>query len=252
MSEDLEPPVVVVHSRDVATLTLHRPKALNSITPAMLEEIDAALAAVATNQDLRIVVLTGQGRAFSAGVDLKAVKEARQAGGTVGGTMDSLARSIIDRIRTMPQVVIAKVNGYCFTGALELAMACDLIVTADEAVFADTHAKWGLRPTWGMSQRLPRFVGMARARELSYTGRTFTGIEAAAWGLAARSVRRERLDASVAEIISEIISNSAGSIAAYKDLYRVAIDSRLDEGLAYESATSYDITDSADRIASFT
>ena len=75
----------------------------------------------------------------------------------------------------MPQVVIARVNGFCYTGALELALACDLIVTADEAKLADTHAKWGLRPTWGMSQRLVRLVGVGRARELSYTAQPISG-----------------------------------------------------------------------------
>ena len=151
----------------------------------------------------------------------------------------------------MPQVVIARVNGFCFTGALELALACDLIVTADEAKLADTHAKWGLRPTWGMSQRLVRLVGIGRARELSYTARPFSGSEAAAWGLATRSVPRDDLDGAVAELAATIAANSAGSIAAYKDLYRRALDAGLTEGLAYEAETQYPITDTQSRVASF-
>ncbi len=245
-------PVTVTRVGDVATLTLSRPDALNAITAEMLEQLDVALAAAAGDRDLRIVVITGQGRAFSAGVDLKAIGLTGQTGGDVGLSMNSLARSVIGRMATMPQVVIAKVNGYCMTGALELAMACDLIVAAEEATFADTHAKWGLRPTWGMSQRLPRLVGVARARELSFTGRRFSGTDAAAWGLAVRSVPLEELDTAVEELIAEVVANSGGSITAYKDLYRAALDKPLGEGLRYEADTSYDIADSAERIASFT
>jgi enoyl-CoA hydratase len=244
--------VTVTRAGDVTTLTLSRPDALNAITAEMLQELDVALAAAADDRDLRVVVITGQGRAFSAGVDLKAMGRSGQPGGDIGLSMNSLARSVIDRLATMPHVVIAKVNGYCMTGALELAMACDLIVAADEATFADTHAKWGLRPTWGMSQRLPRLVGVARARELSFTGRRFSGIEAVAWGLAVRSVPLEELDAAVEALIADVVANSGGSIAAYKDLYRAALDQPLGEGLRYEADTSYDIADSAERIASFT
>ena len=176
----------VLRSNDgaVATLTLSRPEALNALTPAMLDELDIELRHVGRDPQVRVVVLTGAGRAFSAGVDLKALGGRSLAGGSVGDVLDVPARRSIEVLTTMPKVVVAKLNGFCFTGALELALACDLVVAADEARFRDTHAKFGLRPTWGMSQRLIRLVGVARARELSYTARTFTGVEAAEWGLA--------------------------------------------------------------------
>jgi enoyl-CoA hydratase/carnithine racemase len=118
----------------------------------------------------------------------------------VGDLFDLPARRVIDLIRGLDAVVIAKINGYCFTGALELALACDIVLAADEAVLGDTHAKWGLRPTWGMSQRLPWLVGAARARYLSYTGATFTGRQAADWGLAARACPCADLDTMTAEV----------------------------------------------------
>ena len=131
----------------------------------------------------------------------------------------------------MPQVVIARVNGFCYTGALELALACDLIVTADEAKFADTHAKWGLRPTWGMSQRLIRLVGISRARELSYTAQPISGPEAAAWGLATRSVPRRGSGSRRGRTgIDDCRPTAPDQIAAYKDLYRQALDSGLTDG----------------------
>jgi enoyl-CoA hydratase/carnithine racemase len=132
-----------------------------------------------------------------------------------------------------------------------LALACDLMVVADEATLADTHAKFGLRPTWGMSQRLPALVGAARARELSYTARTFSGREAAAWGLAARSVPHDELDDAVAALAAELKANSAESFAAYKDLFRAAERLGLEAGLAYEAERDYPFSDTDERLAGF-
>jgi enoyl-CoA hydratase/carnithine racemase len=243
----------VLHARSgaIATVTLSRPEALNALTHEMLGEVAGVLRELAADDEVRVVVLTGEGRAFSAGVDLKALARGRVEEGEVGELLNARAREVIELLTTMPKVTIARVNGFCFTGALELALACDLIVVADEAKLGDTHAKWGLRPTWGMSQRLIRAVGITRARDLSYTARTFTGEEAAAWGLAARSVPLAELDDAVTELAAAIEENSAGSIAAYKDLYRVALEVGLSEGLTYEATTSYVITDAADRVAGF-
>jgi len=243
--------VLAETSEHVTTLTLHRPEALNALTPGMLAELATHLAAAGADPEVRAVVLTGVGRAFSAGVDLKSLRAESADDGDVGELVNSRAREVIRLLTTLPKVVVAKVNGFCFTGALELALACDLVVAAEEAKLGDTHAKWGLRPTWGMSQRLVRLVGVARARELSYTARTFTGADAAAWGLAVRAVPLAELDAAVAELLAAVVANSPGSLAAYKDLYREALDLGLTDGLAYEAATSYPITDSAQRLASF-
>jgi enoyl-CoA hydratase len=244
-------PVHVVRQGQVATITLARPEVLNAITQQMLIQLGVALDDVSADDTVRVVVLTGAGRAFSAGVDLKALGGRSLEGGAVGDLLDVPARAVIAKLTTMPKVVIARVNGFCFTGALELVLACDLVVTAEEARLADTHAKWGLRPTWGMSQRLVRSVGISRARHLSYTGQTFSGTEAAAWGLAVRCVPLADLDAAVAELADAVTANSPESIAAYKDLYREALDQDLSGGLAYEATTVYPIADTEQRIAGF-
>lgn len=243
--------ILVTTDDGVATVTMNRPDALNAITPTMLAELNEAADHVAADDSATVVVLTGAGRAFSAGVDLKALGERRLDGGKVGDLLDLPARRFTELLSTMPKVVIAKVNGFCFTGALELALACDLIVVADEARLGDTHAKFGLRPTWGMSQRLPNLVGTTRARELSLTARQFSGLDAVAYGLAARSAPADELDATVDELIAEIAANSTDSLAAYKDLYGVAEDTGLRDGLAYEAATDYPIADTEARIADF-
>lgn len=244
-------PILTSDADAVRTITLSRPEALNALTPALLAELADALADAAADDAVRVVVLTGEGRAFSAGVDLKALGEAGVDGGDVSGSLNDPARRATGLLSEMPKVTIAKVNGFCFTGALELALACDLMMVADEAKLGDTHAKFGLRPTWGMSARLIRVVGVARARELSYTARTFLGAEAAEMGMAMRSVPLAELDDAVAELAASIVETSADSIAVYKDLYRNQQDIGLGDGLAFEYGANYDMSGAGDRIAGF-
>jgi len=236
---------------DVATVTLNRPEALNAISPAMLEELNSAFAGFASSSGLRFVVLTGAGRAFSAGVDLKALGTRELVDGKVGDILDVPARALIDKIETLPMPVIARVNGFCFTGALEIVLGCDLVVVAESAKLGDTHAKWAIRPTWGMTQRLPRRIGMAKARELSYTARTIDGAEALALGIANRCVPSAMLDDAVAALIEEMRPNSAEAFAAYKDLYRAAENHSLAAGLRYEATTDYAFTETGARLGTF-
>ncbi|MDX1512566.1 MAG: enoyl-CoA hydratase/isomerase family protein [Gammaproteobacteria bacterium] len=233
------------------TITINRPEAHNALTPGMLDALSAAIDRAENDDDIGVVVITGAGRAFSAGVDLKSLGERKIENGAVGPVFDVPGRGLIQRIESVPKVVIARVNGYCFTGALELALACDLIVAAAEATFGDTHVKFGIRPSWGMSQRLPRRVGMLKARELSYTARTFSGAEALSMGLVNAAPPLGELDAAVDALCERILANSPGAVAAYKDLYRRTEGMRLDEGLDYEARTGYDIGDAQARIASF-
>ncbi|MGJ8667933.1 MAG: enoyl-CoA hydratase/isomerase family protein [Oceanococcus sp.] len=235
----------------VATVSWNRPDAMNALTPEMLKLAGDQVRALAQDAEVKVIVLTGEGKAFSAGVDLKALGTVELINGSVGEILDAPARRLIDAIEQAPQPVIAKVNGHCYTGALEIALACDLLLCADEAGFGDTHAKWGLRPSWGMSQRLPQRVGSQRARELSYSARTVKGVEAAVIGLACQSLPRAQLDERVDQLCEQISSNSAQALAAYKELYRRTQGSGLDEGLAFEFSRVYPMTDSDERLAGF-
>lgn len=243
--------VELQHEAGIATLLFNRPEAMNALTPGMLQLAGDHVRQLAADPTVRIIVITGAGKAFSAGVDLKALGQIKLVDGSVGEILDAPARRLIHAIETAPQPVIAKVNGHCYTGALEIALACDLLVMAEEAGLGDTHAKWGLRPTWGMSQRLARRIGGQKARELSFTARTVKGPEAAAIGLASAAVPRAELDAHVAELCARIIANSAGALAAYKDLYRRTDGLPLDAGLAYEAGREYPLNDSAERLKEF-
>ncbi|MEM7611877.1 MAG: enoyl-CoA hydratase/isomerase family protein [Pseudomonadota bacterium] len=235
----------------VLTLTLNRADALNAITPPMLESLAAALEDAAVDTDVRLVVITGAGRAFSAGVDLKALGGRPIEQGKVGDILDVPARAALACIESMSKPVVAKVNGHCFTGALEIVLACDLVYAAREAKFGDTHAKWGVRPTWGMTQRLPRKVGVSIARELGLTARTFTADEALAWGLANGVAPAAELDALVDTRIAQILENSADVLAAYKDLWRRSFGLPLADGLAVEANNDYEISDTGTRLAAF-
>jgi enoyl-CoA hydratase len=230
-------PVLVADADHVRTLTLSRPEALNALTPQLLEELADALRAASEDAAVRVVVLTGEGRAFSAGVDLKALAAQPPTTGDVADLLNNPARRCTELLATMPKVTIAKVNGFCFTGALELALACDLMVVAAEAKLGDTHTKWGLRPT--------------RARELSYTARQITGVEALAYGMASHAAPLAELDATVTELAAAVIANSAEAIAAYKDLYRNAQDRGLSEGLSFEYSTRYPMSGAGSRLDSF-
>jgi enoyl-CoA hydratase len=235
----------------VARLTINRPSAMNAITAALLSEMKAAVLEAGKDNEVKVIVITGTGRAFSAGVDLISLGERKLERGKVGPILDDPARELIDTIQVVPKVVIAMVNGFCFTGALEIVLGCDLIIASEEAKLGDTHARWGLRPTWGMTQRLPRTIGILKARELSFTADMITGREAERIGLVNMAVPADKLEETVQELIKKIMANSLESLAAIKYLYNRGIRDTLEKGLALEAESEFDIRDTEERLASF-
>jgi enoyl-CoA hydratase/carnithine racemase len=238
----------------VRTISLNRPDVLNAFTPELLSELTAALNSASRDRTIGAIILCGEGRAFSAGVDLKMLQGATPQAGRISDSFDGEAYKAAAAIRHCLVPVIAKVHGFCFTGALELALHCDFIFTTEATKFGDTHAKWGLRPTWGMSQNLARAVGVRRARELSYSARTFTGVDAARWGLANEALKDEAsLNAHVATRAAEIASASRGAVSAYKKLYALHEELRpLEEALATEVELEFpEIDDTAKRLKEF-
>ena len=215
----------------IARITLNRPAAMNTFTFGVLVELQSALRRAEEDEAVRVVVLTGAGRAFSAGVDLNALKDPS----TDRKKFSEVAREALGTIQSMGKAVIAMVNGYCLTGAMELAMACDLIIASEDAKFGDTHARWGLVTRWGGSQRLPRAVGLLKAKELAFTAELITGKEAEHIGLVNRAVPADKLEEATRELAEKIMANSPGSIAAYKHLFNRGAMRTLEEGLELES-----------------
>ena len=246
---------VLTQTKDgICTITLNRPDALNAFIPEMLHALYDILLAAEKDQAVKVIILEGAGRAFSAGVDLKVLQGTTPVAGKIGGIFDGPAYETATRLRNCPKPVIAKVHGACFTGALEIALHCDMIYTTQETKFGDTHAKFGIRPTWGMSQTLPRAVGLRRAKELSFSAKTFSGAQAAEWGLANEALpTKVDLDVAVDKLAVKIAANSSAAVAAYKDLFALAAESGpVEEAIVEESAREYPyITDTEERLSGF-
>ena len=235
----------------IGRITFWRPEAMNAITPTLLNETRAAVLHAGNDEEAKILVLTGEGKAFSAGVDLKWLKGRDFKGGKVGSALDDPARALIESIRSVPKVVIALVKGFCLTGAVEIILACDLVISAEDARFGDTHAKWGLRPTWGMSARLPHRVGFLKAKEVSFTADLITAKEAERIGLINLAVPADQVENTLQSLAARIMSNSPQSIAAYKRLYNTIEDLTVEKGLETERLASFDISDTAERLTPF-
>jgi len=238
----------------ILTISFNRPDAMNALHPEMLEGVAALVNRASGDEAVSVIVLQGEGRAFSAGVDLKVLQDIEPAYGRIGDVFDAPARQAYSAIRSAWVPVIAKVHGACFTGALELALHCDFIFTTDATKFGDTHTKFGLRPTWGMSQTLPQAIGVRKAKELSYSARVFRGDEAERLGIANRSVAGDaELDDLVTRRAAEIAGNSRAAVAAMKDLYNMNQEGlAIEEALIKERDTEYiDILDTAERLAEF-
>lgn len=213
----------------LAILTLNRPDKLNALTVAMFQQLREHVQQLAADTErIGLVLLRGAGKCFSAGHDLADIAHGERP------PKPSFQADTIELLAELPQPVITAVHGHCYTGALELALAGDLIVAAESAKFADTHARWALTPVWGMSQRLPRRVGIAKAQEMTYTARTYTGAEAQAMGLVNWCVPDAVFDAELHQFTRAILANSWFSLRANKRLYRETDGLPLRAGLSHE------------------
>jgi len=239
---------------NILTITLNRPEALNAYRPEMLIEIREIILKTEDDPNVAVIVIEGAGKAFSAGVDLKVLQGFDPEAGKIGDLFDKPAALAWDTFRKSRCPIIAKVHGACFTGALEMALHCDFIFTTLDTKFGDTHAKFGLRPTWGMSQTLSQAIGVRKAKDMSFSARTVLGDEAVRLGIANEAVEdKDALDALVDKRAGQIASNSQASVSAFKDLYNVAQSGlSMDDALKEEFSREYpDIKDTNDRLAGF-
>ena len=232
-----EPILVVEKSEGIATLELNRPQAMNALSRELRRAITEAFLALRDDPGIGVVILTGRGRAFCAGLDLKEL-------GGESGSPGSDARAMLgeaDMIRTLrafDRPVIGAVNGFAITGGFELALACDLLIASSEARFADTHARVGILPGWGLSQLLPRIVGIGRAKELSFTGNFLDAQTACAWGLVNRVVPPGSLLPTARALARDMLSCDRRSLLGIKRLYDQGFATTLGEGLRLEAKES--------------
>ncbi len=218
--------------RAVARITLNRPEAMNSLTWTMLREIGNALEDSERDEAVRVLIITGSGRAFCTGVDLKFAKEELTSSQAEQDFFRFGNEVMLRRIERMPKPVIAAVNGYAMAGGIEIMTVVDLAIASEDAVIGDQHMKFGLLGAGGSLYRLPLLIGLRKAKELIFTGKTITGKEAEQIGLVNRAVPADQLDSTVKKLAEELSELSPGAMRISKKLINdtmlVDIEARLE------------------------
>lgn len=244
--------VITDKDQEITWITMNRPEALNALTLEMLDGVREAVLAADHDPEVGVIVITGTGRAWCTGLDLKALGQIEFKGGAVGPVIDNCGRALIEAIESASKIVIAAVNGWVFTGGLELLLCTDIIIASEDAQFGDTHCKFGIRPSWGMSQRLPRIIGINRARYHTFTAQNITARQAMEYGLVSSVVPETGLREEVERVAAMIMKNSRDAIAANKALYNRGWQTTLREGLEnVEYRQSFEINDTNERLAQF-
>jgi enoyl-CoA hydratase len=214
--------VLLVEKRDqIATLTLNRPRSMNALSQSLRGALARAFREIAEDDEVGVVILTGAGeRAFCAGLDLKELSGEAPVEEEDGDSGYELIRTM----EALDRPIVGGINGVAITGGFELALACDVLIGSTHARFADTHARVGIMPGWGLSQKLSRLVGIQRAKALSLTGNFLGAEEACAWGLLTRVVEPEALLPACTELAQDMLSCVPDVMRAYKRV--------IDEGFA--------------------
>jgi enoyl-CoA hydratase len=218
-----------------AVVTLNRPRAMNALSLALRREIVTTFERLQQDGNTRVVVLTGAGAAFCAGLDLK------ELGAMANPTAAVVPQPADDPVLAVARFsgpVIGAINGAAITGGFELALACDLLIASTKAVFADTHARVGVLPGWGLSQRLSRLVGIGRAKELAFTGGLLNAERALAWGLVNRVVDDDQLLPHAVALAREMLAMKPEMLTAYKRLIDDGFAKPLGDALELEKERS--------------
>ena len=218
----------------VATIRLNRPDALNALSPELLAELSSGVAEAGNDESIKVLVIRGEGRAFCAGADLTYFQTTFEDPALLPDYVAQINETL-GQIEKLPIPVIAVVHGFALAGGLELMMACDMALVAEDARIGDQHVNFGLMPGGGSTQRLPRRVGLQRAMELLTTGRWLSGAEAVDWGLALRSVPAEKLDEELEKLLGPLRTKSRAGIALIKSVTLRGRGLSIEDGVALES-----------------
>jgi cyclohex-1-ene-1-carboxyl-CoA hydratase len=225
-----ENPVLTSTIGHVGTITLNRPRQMNALNDALMDALGDALLAFDGNPEVRVILMTGNAKAFAAGADIAAMAE--------WSYMDVFQSDFITRnwevIRRVRKPVIAAVAGYAMGGGCELALACDIVIAADNAKFALPEVKLAMMPGAGGTQRLPRAIGKAKAMDMCLSGRVLDACEADRYGLVSRVVPADTLEGASLALAAEISAYSLPALMAIKESVNRAYESSLAEGIGYE------------------
>jgi enoyl-CoA hydratase len=226
----------VDRTKATAVVTLDRPEAMNALSRALRSSLHDAVVELSADDSVKVLVLTGAGRAFTAGLDLKELGS--DPAGLGAANARSASENPVQAILDCPKPVIGAINGVAITGGFELALACDVLIASTSARFADTHARVGILPGWGLSQRLSRIIGIYRAKELSLTGNFLDAQTALAWGLVNRVVEPEALIPAALDLAADMASIPADTLMAYKRLIDEGYGLPFGAALAHEHTVS--------------
>lgn len=221
----------------VAVVTLNRPEAMNALSRALRAALQQAIVELDADPEVRVIVLTGAGeRAFTAGLDLKELSTDPLGMGAANATdpAENPARAVL----SCSKPIIGAINGVAITGGFEVALACDVLLCSTNARFADTHARVGITPGWGLSQKLSRCIGPYRAKELSLTGNFLSAQQAYDWGLVNRVVAPEELMPAALNLAAEMASIEADMLVTYKAMIDDGYALPMGEGLELEHQRS--------------
>ena len=231
------PLVTLDRDGTVAMVTLNRPDAMNALSAALRAELAATLVELEADVSIHAIILTGAGdRAFTAGLDLKELGADTSNLGDANAT--DAQRNPVKAIERCSKPVIGAINGVAITGGFELALACDVLIASTKARFADTHARVGILPGWGLSQKLSRLIGIYRARELSFTGNFLDAQTACDWGLVNRVVAPEDLLPTARALAADMASIDPAMLKAYKALINQGFERSFGDGMALEAQIS--------------
>jgi enoyl-CoA hydratase len=237
---------IIFDKAQVAKLTINRPSALNALNRAVLEEMARVLSDVRQDPSIRVMIVTGAGdRAFVAGADIAAMAEMSALEGL---GFSCRGHHVMEALEDLPIPVIAAVNGFALGGGLELAMACDFIIASEKARFGQPEINLALIPGFGGTQRLPRRIGQARARELIMTGDMLDAKTALALGLVNQVVAGENLMATAQILAEKLATKSAVALRQAKAAMRASFTMEQDAGLRFEQEAFGLTFASADRV----
>jgi enoyl-CoA hydratase len=231
--------LLVEKNESIATVTLNRPQAMNALSSELRKAIVTAFAEVSRDDAVGAVILTGAGKPFCAGIHLKELGGEARERLQPSEAIDS-ADDVTRAMETCPKPIIGAINGVAITGGFELALACDLLLASPQGRFADTHARVGILPGWGLSQKLPRLIGIFRAKELSLTGNFLSAEQAADWGLVNRVVEADQLLPACRALARDMLSCHPQTMRGYKALIDRGFGLSLDEAMRLERKTSFE------------
>lgn len=217
---------------NVAVLTINRPDALNALNLDVLRELDEVVVKADADEEVYVLVLTGAGRAFVAGADIAQMKDLTPVEARAFGEYGNRVFAKIDGLR---KPVIAAVNGFALGGGCELAMSCDIIIAGEKAKFGQPETGLGITPGFGGTQRLPRIVGAAKAKELIFTAKTIGAEEALSIGLVSTVVPNEELMGKALELAGMIAQNAQVAVRQSKAAVNRGLQSDIDTGIAFET-----------------